>query len=503
MPYFGESAFFRPAEPVRLGYTATMGEEIAYSHFRQHDYARFHKQLADETAILHDWFTRRQLSSRPLCAGYELEAWLVDDRQQPCPQNEALLQCAGNPLLSPELARFNIELNVPPQTLGGSVLGDFDRSLQQLWRDCDHHATALGCNILGIGILPTLKNAQLTLANISTLDRYRALNEQVLRLRKGRSIALNIVGHEHLQTEHRDVMLEAAATSLQIHIQTPQHLAKRYYNAAIVLSAPMVAVSSNSPFLFGKQLWEETRIPVFEQAVPTGGFEHASDGPIQRVGFGMGYARDSLLECFEENREHYPIMLPVHFDDAPEKLRHLRLHNGTVWRWNRPLIGFDDDGTPHLRIEHRVCASGPSVEDNIANIAFFYGLLHFYATLIEPPEDELSFAQSKHNFYRAAQHGINAQAEWLEGARMKIQKLVLDRLLIESETGLHKLDIDETAIQHYLGIIEQRMLTAQTGSAWQRIFAQTHHHDMSILTRTYLQNQRDNQPVHRWGFAAR
>ncbi len=480
-----------------------MGEEIEYSHFRQHDYARFRKHLTDETAILRDWFTRRQLSSREPVAGYELEAWLIDNRQQPCPHNEAFLKQARNPLLSPELAKFNVELNVPPQTLGGSVLSDFNHSLLQLWAQCEQHAEQLGCNILGIGILPTLKNEDLTLDNISTLDRYRALNEQVLRLRKGRAIALNIVGNQHLQTEHRDVMLEAAATSLQIHIQTPQHLAKRYYNAAIVLSAPMVAISSNSPFLFGKQLWEETRIPVFEQSVPTGGFEDAADGPIQRVGFGMGYARESIFECFEENLEHYPVMLPVEYQETAESLRHLRLHNGTIWRWNRPLIGFDDDGKPHVRIEHRVCASGPSVEDNIANIAFFYGLAHFYATLIEPPEDELSFAQSKHNFYRAAQHGINAQAEWLEGARMKIQKLVLDRLLIESETGLRKLDIDDAAIQHYLGIIEQRMLTAQTGSAWQRIFAQTHQNDMSILTRTYLLNQRDNQPVHSWDFTAR
>lgn len=475
-----------------------MGEEIEYSHFRQNDYHRFRKHLTDETARLRDCFTRHGLSDKAPIAGYELEAWLTDHRQMPCPQNEVFLQQAGNPLLSPELARFNIELNVPPQRLAGSVIADFHSNLQQLWSECEQHAAGLNCNILGIGILPTLQNEHLTLQNISALDRYRALNEQVLRLRRGQSIALDIVGHEHLQTEHMDVMLEAASTSLQIHIQVPQQSAVRYYNAAIALSAPMVAVSSNSPFLFGKQLWEETRIPVFEQSVPTGGFEHASHGPVQRVGFGMGYARQSLMECFEENLAHYPVMLPVHYESAPDSLRHLRLHNGTIWRWNRPLIGFDDDGTPHLRIEHRVCASGPSVEDNIANIALFYGLLHFYADLIDPPETEISFAQSKNNFYRAAQHGIHAQIEWLEGQRMKIRKLVLDRLLSESETGLHKLDIDEADIRHYLGIIEQRMLSKQTGSAWQREFANTHNHDMASLTRTYWHNQRSGQAVHEW-----
>ncbi len=475
-----------------------MGEEIEYSHFRHNDYIRFQKHLTDETALLREWFEHRQLSLRAPVAGYELEAWLIDARQRPCPHNARFLELADNPLLSPELARFNIELNVPPQNLTGGVFSDFRHSLQQLWQQCRQHAARLDCDILGIGILPTLHDADLSLDNISTLDRYRALNEQVLRLRRGQSITLDIVGRSHLQSEHLNVMLEAAATSLQIHIQTPQHQAKRYYNAAIVLSAPMVAVSSNSPFLFGKPLWEETRIPLFEQAVAIGGFEHASHGPVQRVGFGMGYARESVFECFEENRQHFPVMLPVHYDSTPSALRHLRLHNGTIWRWNRPLIGFDDDGTPHLRIEHRVCASGPSIEDNIANIAFFYGLVHFYATLIDAPENSLSFAQSKQNFYCAAQHGIDATVGWLENRRVKLRKLVLDRLLVESETGLRKLDIDDTTIQHYLGIIEQRMRNRQTGSAWQRRFAQTHHHDMTLLTHTYLHNQRSGQPVHCW-----
>ena len=479
-----------------------MGEDIAYSHFRQQDYAGFRKRLEQETAILRDWFARRQLSSGALTAGYELEAWLVDARHQPCPCNAALLRRADNPLLSAELAKFNIELNVPPHPLHGDVLTNFRDNQLHLWAQCSQHAAELGGDILGIGILPTLSDHHLTLANISAPDRYRALNEQVLRLRSGQAITLDIVGRAHLQSEHMDVMLEAAATSLQIHIQVPQHQATRYYNAAIVLSAPMVAISSNSPFLFGQPLWEETRIPVFEQAVPVGGFEHAAHGPVQRVGFGMAYARESVFECFEENRRHFPVMLPVHYDEAAENLRHLRLHNGTIWRWNRPLIGFDDDGTPHLRIEHRVCASAPSVEDNIANMAFFYGLVHFYATLIEPPEDSISFAHSKSNFYRAAQHGIDAPVDWLDSQRTKIRRLVCERLLVESETGLHKLGIDEDAIRHYLGIIEQRMRNGQTGSTWQRHFAQHHDHDMSRLTRTYLHNQHSNRPVHEWDFVS-
>lgn len=478
-----------------------MGEEIQYSHFRQTDYARYGRHLAEETRLLEDWFHQHHFSNRPPVAGYELEAWLIDATAQPCPYNERFLELADNPLLSPELARFNIELNVPPQHLGGSVLTDFSNSLARLWQQCQQQAGELECDIIGIGILPSLRDEHLTLENISMLERYRALNEQVLHFRRGQSIALNIVGHQHLQSEHMDVMLEAAATSLQIHLQVPQDLAVRYYNAAIVLSAPMVAISTNAPFMFGKCVWEETRIPVFEQSVPTGGFDAASHGPVHRVGFGMGYARDSLFECFNENIEHYPVMLPVEYDSPIEQMRYVRLHNGTIWRWNRPLIGFDDNGTPHLRIEHRVCSSGPSMQDNIANIAFFYGLVHYYATIADAPENTLGFSQSRDNFYTAAQHGINAQVVWTEQQRTRLQKLVLDQLLVEAEAGLHKLGIDGKDIHHNLRIIEKRVHSGQTGSQWQQQFAKLHGNDMLKLTKQYLQNQRSNLPVHRWDFA--
>jgi hypothetical protein len=62
------------------------------------------------------------------------------------------------------------------------------------------------------------------------------------------------------------------------------------------------------------------------------------------------YARESILECFEANRTRYPVLLPAVMDEPPESLAHLRLHNGTIWRWNRPLIGFDEQG-------HRIAGS--------------------------------------------------------------------------------------------------------------------------------------------------
>ncbi len=477
-----------------------MGEEITYSRFLKADYQQYEKRLQQETDLLAEWFRSGSLSQKELVAGYELEAWLIDDDSSPCPRNEAFLEQSDNSYVFPELAKFNIELNVEPQSFNSNLLSNFDKQLQQLWQQCQQTSKMIGCNMLGIGILPTLTNSDLSLENISSLDRYRALNEQVLRHRKGKTIRLSINGNEHLEVEHKDVMLEAASTSLQIHLQMPQDLAVRYYNASMILSAPLVAVGANAPFLFNKDLWYETRIPVFEQSVDIGGIGGAASGPVHRVSFGSQYARESLFECFSENLEHFPVLLPVTYNTEPEKLNYLRLHNGTIWRWNRPLIGFDADGTPHLRVEHRVISSAPSMVDNVANIAFYYGLVQYYATCIDPPEATLAFAETKDNFYRSAQLGLNHRILWCDGNRYTIKDLVLNKLLAQAQTGLDKLGISDTDSKFYLGIIEARIQSEQTGTYWQRKFADLHHRDMKLLTRSYFNNQQYNKPVHEWDF---
>lgn len=477
-----------------------MGEEITYSRFVKTDYQHYEKHLRKETEILAGWFNNHSLSSGEPVAGYELEAWLIDKQASPCPQNEVFLQHANNPYLFPELAKFNIELNVDPQPFNKNLLSDFNKQLQQLWSQCKQTSQDIGCKILGIGILPTLTDNDLSLHNISALDRYRALNEQVLRQRKGKTICLNINGNEHLEVEHKDVMLEAASTSLQIHLQTPQEKAVRYYNASMVLSAPLVAVGANAPFMFKKDLWYETRIPVFEQSVDVGGIGGAASGPMHRVTFGSQFARESLFECFYENLEHYPVLLPVSYDTAPEKLNYLRLHNGTIWRWNRPLIGFDSDGTPHLRIEHRTISSAASMIDNVANIAFYYGLVEYYASCIDPPEAALTFAETKDNFYRSAQIGLSQRVIWSDRNKYTIKNLVLDKLLSEADTGLSKLGISDADRKLYLSIIGSRIESEQTGSQWQRKFVEHHGRDMQLLTTTYYHNQQLNKPVHEWDF---
>lgn len=482
-----------------------MGEEIQYSRFNKSDYQQFVSQLVEETALLKSWFEGHHFSSSPMMAGYELEAWLINQSAQPVAINEAFLENANNDLLSPELAKFNVELNIDPAKLTSTVLSTFENKLDQLWQQCSSTAQSLDSEILGIGILPTLEDSDLTLKNISLLDRYKALNEQVLRQRNGLEIELNINGDEHLQVSHKDVMLEAAATSLQIHIQVPQDVAVRYYNASVILSSPMVAVSGNSPCLFGRRLWQETRIPVFEQAVPTGGYGGAASGPVHRVSFGSDYVRNSLFECFQENLDHFPILLPVHYETATDEVRHLRLHNGTIWRWNRPLIGFDEGDdkakTPHLRIEHRVCASAPTTIDNIANIAFYYGLVHYYATTDIPPENIMSFTDAKHNFYRAAQLGLKHKTKWLDKKTETLQKTILDRLLLEAETGLYNLGVTQDDSQRYLNVIQQRVEQNRTGSQWQLNFLNAHQDNRTQLTLNYLRNQQSGQPVHEWDFS--
>lgn len=337
----------------------------------------------------------------------------------------------------------------------------------------------------------------LTLDMMSQTERYRALNEQVLRLRQGRPIELDINGIEHLSSTHTDVMLEAATTSFQIHLQVPQKRALRYYNALQVLSAPMVAMSANSPLLFGKKLWQETRIPVFEQAVPVGGIDGAAFGPIKRVSFGTGYARNSLMEPFEENLQHFPVMLPESLSDNPAELSHLRLHNGTIWRWNRPLIGFDADGTPHLRIEHRVMAAGPTTIDTIANCAFLTGLANYLVDEDVPPENRLEFSQARDNFYLAAKKGLNAQTSWLDGQTGRMDEL-LQHLLPLARIGLERIDCSREDIDDYISVIEGRISKGQTGAAWQLGYLENSSNDLNKMLQRYLVNQKSGNPVHEW-----
>lgn len=475
-----------------------MGQDIESSHFKDQDFEHFAKKLNDETALLRALFDSDLLSNTENIIGYELEAWLIDPAGKPAPVNESYLAVLDDKaLFSPELSQFNIELNSTPQQLSGHTFSKMQSELDFNWQHCRQVAQQVDADLTMIGILPTLNDHMLTLDMMSQTERYRALNEQVLRLRQGRPIQLDINGIEHLSSTHTDVMLEAATTSFQIHLQVPQSRALRYYNALQVLSAPMVAMSANSPLLFGKKLWQETRIPVFEQAVPVGGIDGAAFGPVKRVSFGTGYARNSLMEPFEENLQHFPVMLPESLSDNPAELSHLRLHNGTIWRWNRPLIGFDADGTPHLRIEHRVMAAGPTTIDTIANCAFFTGLANYLVDEDVPPENRLEFSQARDNFYLAAKKGLNAQTSWLDGQTGRMDEL-LQHLLPLARLGLERIDCSREDIDDYISVIEGRISKGQTGAAWQLGYLENSSNDLNKMLQRYLVNQRSGNPVHEW-----
>lgn len=470
-----------------------MGEELKTSSFDDADFAEFVRRLRAETDLVQAWERDGKLSDGPVSAGFELEAWLVDFEARPSAQNVSFIAAVDNELVVPELSRFNIEFNGDPQRLTGDGLSRLHTELADLWRHAVRVADKSQLRLAMIGILPTVKDSDLCVANMSDSKRFKALNEQVFRLRKGRPLNLKIEGEDILDNHHYDVMLEAGATSFQIHLKLPVGREVDYYNASKLVSAPLVAVSANSPYLFGKNLWAESRIPLFEQAVSVGDWDYA-----ERVTFGVRYIEKYLSEVFLANRQRYPVLLPQVRDRPVEKLDHLRLQNGTIWRWNRPLIGWDDDGTPHYRIEQRVVPAGPTVADSMANAAFYYGLVTYLAEHETRPHERAQFFTSRDNFYAAAQHGLDAWIRWDHMDDLPIDKLILDTFLPMAEEGLVDLAIDAKDIQRYLGIIEGRCRNKQNGANWQRSFAKKHAVGMEEMLEAYLLRQETAIPVHEW-----
>jgi hypothetical protein len=330
------------------------------------------------------------------------------------------------------------------------------------------------------------------------MNRYDVLNAQVLQQRGGAPIQIDIEGRDHLRLDRHDVMLEAATTSFQLHLQVPFHFAARYYNATLVSCAPLLAAGVNSPLLFGHRLWQETRVPLFEQAVDVGGYAGLSEPDIRRVTFGRGYVADSLLQLFEENLQHYPVLLPMPQDEGAERLPHVRLHNGSIWRWVRPLIGFDAAGRGHVRLEQRVLPSGPTVLDMAANAAFYFGMVHALARAPRAAEHDLRFAAVRDNFYAAARHGLDAELTWLDGRSYPARELILGEYLPMARQGLRDFGLPQDEIEHGLDILETRVRSGQTGAQWQLRRLENVAGDVHRMMLDYLENQRGGAPVHEW-----
>lgn len=474
-----------------------MGQEIKSAHFRDEDFTEFRHRLAVETELLARWLEEGVFADTGGVGGYELEAWLVDGQGYPAPVNAEFLERLDSPLVVPELARFNVEINESPHRLEGAVLSRMHAELKAGWERCQAVAGTMGARLAAVGILPTVRRADLNLGNMSDLKRYRALNEQIFRLRHGAPIHLAIEGPDPLDLLHEDVMLESAATSFQIHLKAAAADAASLFNASKILSAPLVAITANSPFLFGHALWQETRIPLFEQAVSVGASDYG-----RRVSFGRAFVQRSMIECFVANLEHYPVLLPRLADEPPEQLAHLRLHNGTIWRWNRPLIGFDNTGRPHLRIEQRVIPAGPTITDMVANAAFYFGAVTALARELRNGADRgLAFEQARANFYAAARYGMDTDITWLDGGSGKVRDLVAERLLPQAADGLRSLGIAAADTEAWLGVISERVRTGRTGAWWQKAWTEAHGLDMERLTEAYLVRQATDAPVHTWTVA--
>jgi len=470
-----------------------MGQEIQETRFTQEDFAAFEERLRAEQALLEEWFAAGAFGHGPRQGGFELEAWLVGPDARPAPLVGPMLRDLDDAAVVPELATFNCEINGPAVPLEGAALTRLAEDLEATWQRCGQAAAALGGRLAMIGILPTVEAHHLSLAYMTPRRRYQALNERIFALRRGRPLTLELHGRDRLFMEHADVMLEAAATSFQVHLEVDADRAARVYNASKILSAPMVALAANSPYLFGCDLWAETRIPLFEQAVSAGGSVLS-----ERVNFGIRYAERSILECFQANLTRYPILLPQLMDEPREHLAHLRLHNGTIWRWNRPLIGFDAGGRPRLRIEHRVAPAGPTIADCVANAAFYFGAAEALARTEPPPEAQLPFLDARTNFYAAAREGLQAEVRWLDGRRGPIADLITTDLLPRALGGLRALGVDGGEADHWLAIIAARVRSGQTGAAWQRAWVARHGWNATALTAAYLDRQQAGRPVHEW-----
>lgn len=475
-----------------------MGQEINRTRFSEADLEQFSARLAEETAALRSFSQAGGFKDARYVAGLELEAWLLDHAGRPHPVNAPYLRALNDPLVVPELSRFNVELNAPPLEMGAGVLAAMEESLLTTWDTCQRVAHGMDTVLAMVGILPTIRDEDLCLANMSEMNRFDVLNAQVLRQRGGAPIRIDIEGTDQLHLSRPDVMLEAATTSFQLHLQVPFDLAGRYYNASLISCAPLLAGAVNSPLLFGQRLWQETRVPLFEQSVELGGYNGLAEPSVRRVTFGRDYVARSPLELFEENLEHYPVLLPMPQTESPTRFPHLRLHNGAIWRWVRPLIGFDAAGQAHVRLEQRVLPSGPTVLDMMANAALYFGLVHALARQPHAAESDLPFAVARANFYAAARQGLQAELTWLDGRRYPVREWILEIGLPLARQGLCDFGLADAEIEHYLGVVEARVRSGQTGAAWQLQRLARVGGDVHRMMDDYLDNQRAGAPVHEW-----
>lgn len=447
--------------------------------------------------------------------GIEVELSLVDDRMDPAMANSVVLEKIDDPAFTTELGQHNVEFNVPPKALGDN--GAIEHELRTALLRADGKATDAGSKLVMIGTLPTLRTTHFDRRWLSRKARYTQLNDQIFAAR-GEEMLLDMEGAplgshtERLRCYAETIMPESASTSVQLHLQVAPEDFAAHWNAAQCLAGVQLAVGSNSPFLLGKALWHETRVPLFLQATDTRPAELKNQGVRPRVWFGERWIT-SIFDLFEENVRYFPPLLPELEQEDPmaalesgqtPTMSELRLHNGTIWRWNRPVYDLVD-GVGHLRVENRVLPSGPTVVDVMANAAFFYGVQRALTEQDRPLWTQMSFARAEDNFFAGARNGIDSTLYWPGPGWVKADELVLRHLLPMAHDGLEGCGVPQAVREHHLGIIEQRCRSNQTGSAWQRNAVQAFENRgmerpqaLAAMLRRYVTLSDSGEPVHSW-----
>jgi gamma-glutamyl:cysteine ligase YbdK (ATP-grasp superfamily) len=486
-----------------------MGLPIDREQFAAAEYARFGERLSEQLGVLRELLARPSFGLGEPSLGAEVELHLVDAQAAPLAKNAEVLASAGDPRLTLEINRFNLEVNLRPAALAGRPFSALLDDLRDAMRVVREAAAPHGARPVLVGILPTLQMEQLAHGAISDAARYRALSS-TLRDMRGEPFSVRIKGHESLSAECDDVALEGANASFQVHLRvTPRDFA-RTYNAAQLAAGPVLAACGNSPFFAGKWLWEETRIALFQQSVDTRVDAKERARLAARVSFGHGWVHDAY-DCFAENVALHPALLPVCSDEDTRaklaagelpRLEELRLHHGTVWTWNRAV--FDPEHGGHLRVEHRLLPSGPSAIDMVANAALTLGLTLGLSARMDVVRAIFPFAYAEQNLQHAARHGLSAQLFWpaerAPGPRVRNARELVLELLPVAEAGLCAAGVAKDEVRELLAIIEQRVQSGRTGAVVQRALLRDGDRQVALreLVERYLDHSLSELPVHRW-----
>lgn len=500
-----------------------MGAEVTARTYTREDRRLFRKKVQSCVAALErmlrdNAFTDDVVPPQPLL-GMEIEFNLVRGDMSPAMSNSAVLEAIDDDaVFQTELGQFNVEMNVKPGPLTGDATFDLERTLRESLIAAAARIDRQDAQLVMIGMLPTLQLEHLGREWITANPRYELLNEQIFAAR-GEDIELDLEGvalpgrpREQLRADTNSVVPEAACTSLQLHLRVAPEAFADHWNSGQCLAGIQVALAANSPFLAGKALWHESRIPIFEQATDTRPLELKNQGVRPRVWFGEQWIT-SVFDLFEENSRYFPALLPELSDDDPlaeldaglvPALSELQMHNGTIYRWNRPVYDCAD-GKPHLRIENRVLPAGPTVLDIMANAAFYYGALRGLVDSERPLWPRMSFNAATENLHVGAKYGLDAELYWPDIGWVGAAELVLRRLLPLADEGLTAFGLSAAARERYLSVIEGRCITKQTGAAWQR--AQVARREDAGESRTvalagmlgdYVTNMREGDAVHTW-----